>query len=320
MAALENGIPTVLIIDDDANIINLLSKRLEQEGFKVKSAKDGNTGLDLANDQIPNIILLDLLMPEMSGRETLKELKSNPDTALIPVIILSAVADTEDKIDGLAMGANDYIVKPFRFQEVLARINTQLRISSMQKELEQKHSDLLEKNKILAQLAITDPLTGLLNKGYLMKRLKSEVSRSVRHSETIACMMVDLDFFKKINDNHGHLVGDTALKHVARIIKDATRSTDIVTRYGGEEFFVICPNSSVEGALNLAERIRFNVEKTPFVANKNTTVYLTVSIGVKCAVFDPSVDTEIASGTLIHDADLALYKAKSGGRNRFEMA
>lgn len=320
MAALKNVSPTVLIIDDDANIINLLSKRLEQEGFKVISAKDGKLGIEFASSGAPNIILLDLLMPEMSGKEVLKELKNNPDTALIPVIILSAVADTEDKIDGLSMGANDYIVKPFRFQEVLARINTQLRIASMQKELEQKHSDLLEKNKILAQLAITDPLTGLLNKGYLMKRLKSEVSRSARYSETISCMMVDVDFFKKINDSHGHMVGDTVLKHVARIIKDATRSTDIVTRYGGEEFFVICPNSTLDGVMNLAERVRYNVENTPFMVDKNTSLSLTVSIGVKCAEFDPAVDAEIASSTLIHDSDLALYKAKSGGRNRVEIA
>lgn len=320
MTTLESEKPTVLIIDDDANIINLLSKRLEQEGFNVNSAKDGKMGIDIASSDTPNIILLDLLMPEMSGKEVLKELKSNPNTALIPVIILSAIADTENKIDGLSMGANDYIVKPFRFQEVLARINTQLRISSMQKELEQKHSDLLEKNKILAQLAITDPLTGLLNKGYLMKRLKSEVARSSRYSETISCMMVDVDFFKKINDSQGHLVGDTVLKHIARIIKDATRSTDIVTRYGGEEFFVICPNSTLDGVINLAERVRYNVENTPFIVDQNTSLSLTVSIGVKCAVFDPAVDTEIASSTLIHDADLALYKAKSSGRNRVEIS
>jgi diguanylate cyclase (GGDEF)-like protein len=190
----------------------------------------------------------------------------------------------------------------------------------MQKELEQKHSDLLEKNKILAQLAITDPLTGLLNKGYLMKRLKSEVARSSRYNETISCMMVDVDFFKRINDSHGHLVGDTVLKHIARIIKDATRATDIVTRYGGEEFFVICPNSTLDGVLNLAERVRYNVENTPFVIDQNTTLSLTVSVGVKCAIFDPSVDTEIASSTLIHDADLSLYKAKSSGRNRVEIS
>lgn len=315
----ENDSSTVLIIDDDANIINLLSRRLTQEGFNVISAKDGTTGLELANSSFPDIILLDLLMPEVSGKEVLVKLKSNPDTAPIPVIIVSAVADTEDKIDGLSLGANDYIVKPFRFQEVIARINTQLRITFMQKELKQKHNDLLEKNKLLKRLAVTDPLTGLLNKGYLLKRLRSEISRSARYNEPISGMMLDIDYFKKINDNYGHLAGDVALKHVARIIKEVTRNVDIVTRYGGEEFFVICPNTSLEGVINLAERIRETVEKTPCIVDNSTSISLTISIGVKCSYFDPEINPDTATHNYISDTDSALYRAKSKGRNVIEV-
>lgn len=310
---------TILLVDDDANIINLLSKRLTQEGFHVISAKDGKSGIDLAASQIPDIILLDLLMPEVSGKDVLKELKNNPDTASIPVIIVSAVADTEDKIDGLSLGANDYIVKPFRFQEVIARINTQLRIAMLQKELEQRHNDLLEKNKLLKKLAVTDPLTGLFNKGYLMKRLHSEIARSARYNEPISGIMIDIDFFKKINDTYGHLVGDEVLKHISRIIKELTRSIDIVTRYGGEEFFVICPNTSLEGVVNLGERIRERVEKTPFIVDNNVIVSVTVSVGIKCENLNLSVNPDTATTTLINSADLALYKAKSNGRNRVEI-
>lgn len=311
---------TILIIDDDVNIVNLLSKRLSQEGFDILSAKDGLTGLQIAKSNTPDIILLDLLMPEMSGKDVLKELKSSSNTHFIPVIIISAVADTEDKIDGLAMGANDYIVKPFRFQELLARINTQLRIVYLHKELEQKHHDLIEKNKILEQLAITDPLTGLYNKGYLLKRLLSEVSRSSRHGESIACIMLDIDHFKKINDTYGHLVGDEILKFVSKIIKEITRVSDIVTRYGGEEFLVICPNSQQEGVVQLAERMRQAVENTRFLLDDGVELTLTISAGVKCTIFDKMIDPEVASGSLIHEADLALYRAKSKGRNLVEIA
>lgn len=309
----------ILIIDDDVNIINLLAKRLTQEGFNIISAKDGKHGVELAASQLPDIILLDLLMPEMSGKDVLKEIKNNPSTSLIPVIIVSAVADTEDKIDGLALGANDYIVKPFRFQEVIARINTQLRIASMQKELESKHNDLLEKNKLLKKLAVTDPLTGLFNKGYLMKRLRSEVCRSIRYGEPIAGIMIDIDHFKKFNDTYGHLVGDEVLKYIAKIIKEAARNVDIVTRYGGEEFFIICPNTSLEGSLNLAERIRETVQKTPFNVDGNQSIGVTISVGIKCTTFEPDVDPEAATNTLINSADLALYKAKAEGRNLVEI-
>lgn len=311
----DENVATVLIVDDDANIINLLNKRLTQEGFNVISARDGKSGIDLVKSELPDIILLDLLMPEVGGKEVLKELKEDVETSSIPVIILSAVADTEDKIDGLSLGANDYIVKPFRFKEVIARINTQLRIASMQKELEQKHNDLLEKNKLLKKLAVTDPLTGLLNKGYLLKRLRSEISRSARYDEPISSIMIDIDFFKNFNDTHGHVAGDGALKHIARIIKEVARNVDIVTRYGGEEFFIICPNTGLEGVTNLAERIRETVESTPFILNKDVSLSITVSIGVKCDKFDSSADPELTSTSFIHATDLALYRAKSNGRN-----
>lgn len=310
--------PLILIIDDDANIINLLTRRLSQEGFNIISAKDGKSGLELARTKNPDLILLDLLMPEVSGKEVLVELKSDPYTSSIPVIIVSAVADTEDKIDGLSLGANDYIVKPFRFREVIARINTQLRIASMHKDLTEKHNDLLEKNKILRKLAVTDPLTGLLNKGYLMKRLQSEISRSARYNEPVSVIMLDIDFFKKINDTYGHLAGDETLKHIAKIIRDVTRNIDIVTRYGGEEFFIICPNTNLEGVVNLAERIRKTVENTPFVVDSNE-IRVTVSIGVKCEVYDPTVNVELATGKMIDDVDAALYRAKKNGRNRIEI-
>jgi diguanylate cyclase (GGDEF)-like protein len=311
---------TVLIIDDDSNITNLLSKRLSQEGFNVITAKDGQSGLQLAAQKLPDIILLDLLMPEMSGKDVLRELKSDSKTLSIPVIILSAIADTSDKIDGLSLGANDYIVKPFRFKEVLARVQTQLRIASTHKELEQKHNDLLEKNKILKKLAITDPLTGLFNKGYLMKRLRSEVSRSIRYNQPLCCIMVDIDSFKKFNDTYGHIVGDNVLKTIAKTLKDASRDCDIVTRYGGEEFLIICPNTTLDGACNLAERIRETVYSTSLPLEDNEDLFLSISAGVKCMYYTSEADTKAAANDMINAADLALYKAKSNGKNKVVVA
>lgn len=309
---------TILVIDDDTNITSLLARRLAQEGFDLMIANDGKSGLSLANNQFPDLILLDLLMPEMSGKEVLKELKENPTTSAIPVIIVSAVADTDDKIDGLSLGANDYIVKPFRFKEVIARINTQLRIASMQKNLEEKHNDLLEKNKVLKRLAVTDQLTGLLNKRYLMKRLRSEIFRSIRYGDPVSVIMLDIDHFKKFNDTYGHVAGDDGLRHVADIVKDVARTIDVVTRYGGEEFVIICPSTDLEGVVNLAERIRSTVEKTPCIVN-DFSVAITLSIGVKCMTFDSETDSEAATSQIIESADMALYEAKKNGRNRVEI-
>jgi two-component system, cell cycle response regulator len=309
---------TILLIDDDTSLTDVLSTRLNSVGFNVLVANSSEMGLKLTQISTPDIILLDLLMHAQDGRDILSSIKSNPVTENIPIIILSSDIDVNSKVYGFLTGANDYIVKPFRFAEVLARINTQIRILNMQKELKMKNQELLEKNLLLEKLAITDPLTGLYNRTYILDRLKTEILRSARYQESIAFLMIDVDYFKKINDSYGHLTGDAVLKIVANQLKNSVRDVDIIGRYGGEEFIVICPNTDCFGARIIGERIRQNTQNSIF-SLRDKKIEITLSLGVSSATPRVQINVDAFITKQIGDADIALYKAKSSGRNRVEM-
>ena len=309
---------TILLIDDETSLTDVLSSRLGSVGFNVLVANSSDMGLKLTQISTPDIILLDLLMQTKDGRDILSTIKSNPLTENIPIIILSSDIDVNSKVYGFLTGANDYIVKPFRFAEVLARINTQIRILNMQKELKMKNQELLEKNILLEKLAITDPLTGLFNRVYILDRLKTEILRSTRYKESIAFLMIDVDYFKKINDTYGHLAGDSVLKVVANQLKNSVRDVDIIGRYGGEEFIVICPNTDSFGAKIIGERIRQNTCQSSF-SLRDKKINITLSIGVSSATPRVQINVDSFITKQIGDADIALYKAKSYGRNRVEM-
>jgi diguanylate cyclase (GGDEF)-like protein len=309
---------TILLIDQDLSLTDILSNRLDNVGFNILVANTPDMAMKLLQISTPDIILLDLLMKTTDGKDILCLIKSNEITTNIPVIILSSDIDVNSKVYGFLSGANDYIVKPFRFAEVLARINSQLRILNMQKELEKKNQELLEKNILLEKLAITDSLTGLYNRAYILDRLNTEVLRCARYKEAISFLMVDVDFFKKINDTFGHLTGDAVLKIVSTQIKNSIRDVDVVGRYGGEEFIVICPNTDLAGATIIAERIRTNALNSNFSLGKNE-ISITLSVGVSSNIPKIQVNVEAFITKQIGDADIALYKAKSSGRNRVEV-
>lgn len=309
---------TILLIDQDLSLTDILSTRLDNVGFNILVANNPDMAIKLAEISTPDIILLDLLMKTTDGKDILSLLKSSDIISHIPVIILSSDIDVNSKVYGFLSGANDYIVKPFRFAEVLARINSQLRILNMQKELEKKNQELIEKNLLLEKLAITDSLTGLYNRAYILDRLSTEVLRSARYKEAISFLMVDIDFFKKINDSFGHLTGDAVLKIVSTQLRNSIRDVDVVGRYGGEEFIVICPNTDLPGAKIIAERIRQNAMNSNFALGKNE-VSITLSIGVSSSVPKIQVNVEAFITKQIGDADIALYKAKASGRNRVEV-
>ena len=309
---------TICLVDSDISVTKVLSDRLQSVGFNVLTARDDEAAFKLIRSRTPDIILLDILMKMKNGEDILSAIKSDGISANIPIIILSSAIDVNSKVYGFLTGASDYIVKPFRFAEVLARINNQLRILDMQNELEKKNKELIEKNLLLQQMAVTDDLTGLYNKRYILSRLSGEISHAARYRESISFLMVDVDHFKQVNDTYGHVVGDILLKEIAEMLKKIVREFDVVARYGGEEFLIILPNGDTLGAKILAERLRESIEKTTFNIDGNKLL-VTVSIGVKSENVKPNANSSEEVIALINQADMALYRAKANGRNRVEI-
>lgn len=308
----------IMLINPDFDFTSEFADRLSRTGFDVLVANDAATAFKLLQISQPTLILLDILMKGDDGKDLLATLKDDAATSGIPVIILTSDADVNTIVYSFLQGANDYIAKPFVFPEILARINNQIKIVNMQKELELKNKELMKKNALLEQMAITDSLTGLYNKGYLLKRLESEILRAVRYNEITSLIIMDIDNFKEINDTHGHLFGDKVLKDISKLISDSVRDVDITARYGGDEFFVVCPNTDVNGAKILAERIRSSIENHKLKL-ENTSVSVSLSFGISSIGALNTSRVKPSLKKLINEADIALYRAKSAGRNRIEV-
>jgi len=305
----------LILLTPDKLIAKDLYERLSNVGFNVLVANDADTALNLIDVVNPSVIILDIAMQFHDGKELLTTLKSKINLINTPLIVLSEKADEDSLAYAFLQGASDYIVMPFQFKELLARINNRIRIRNIIKDLEEKNRELTKRNEILEQLAITDSLTELYNKGYILKRLKSELLRSARYNEPLSLIIIDIDYFKKINDSLGHIAGDDILSELSKVLVKSVRDVDIVSRYGGEEFIVVCPNTSLGGAAILAERIRENVQNTTFHSG-NIDLKLTVSIGLSSLSPSTTASGAINASKLIEEADLALYKAKSSGRNK----
>lgn len=285
----------ILIVDDERSNINALKYAL-QSMCSIYVAIDGTTALEIARKVIPDLILLDVLMPDISGYDVLAELKRDNLTHRIPVIFITGLDSIEDEEKGFALGAADYITKPFNNAIVKARVKTQLQI--------------IEYINTIEQLGSIDTLTNIPNRRGFDNRMNTEWIRSMREKEPISILMIDIDKFKLYNDTYGHLLGDNALKSVAAVIKKMLmRRTDVVSRWGGEEFIVLMLNTGLDGALVIAERIRAAVERE-IIQGTNTSV--TISIGVNSEI--PTTQRTISD--FISEADKALYAAKNSGRNR----
>lgn len=305
----------ILLLAPDKLLVNELSQKLGNVGFDVLAANDTATTLKLIEVVTPSVVLLDLSMKSPDGNDLLTLFKSKVNLINTPLIVLSSNTDSDTKVYAFLQGASDFVGKPIQFRELLARINNQIKIHNRLKELEEKIRELAKRNSVLEQLAITDSLTELYNKGYILQRLESEMIRSARYNEPISLIILDLDYFKKINDSFGHVAGDNILRKLAKILEESVRDVDIVARYGGEEFIVVCPNTSIGGAAILAERIRENVQNTIFHSG-SFDIKLTISLGLSSMSSSSLAGGEVNSSKLIEEADLALYKAKGSGRNR----
>lgn len=301
----------ILVVDDHEDNIELLRARLEARGYEVHGANDGHAALESVERICPDLILLDVMMPKMDGIEVVRRLKANEKLPFIPVIMQTALDSTENKVEGLDAGADDYITKPINFAELEARVNSLLRIKKLQTQLKERENELSELNDRLRQISLTDGLTGVENRRSLEERLKEMWSHSIRLHEPIALILCDIDKFKSVNDNYGHQAGDAVLKEFAQLLKDEAREIDRVGRYGGEEFLLILSGTVLDAAVTFAERLREKVENHTF-SFEGGTLCRTMSCGVAGSPHPKVKDQE----ALVRAADDALYVAKESGRNR----
>jgi len=299
----------VLLVEDDVIQAAATKEILMKVGYEVLHAEDGINAIRLVKSEKPDIILLDVVLPGMDGYEVCRWLKIEETTKGIPVIMLTMKKELSDKISGLQIGADDFLPKPYNELELNARIYALLRTKGLQDELRLKNRQLEELLDKVNYMAITDVLTGLYNRRRFHDVLSTEYERAKRYAVPFSLVMLDIDYFKKVNDTYGHSVGDVVLREVATILKNSIREIDTAARYGGEEFVVVLPNTEKENAQIFAERIRQAIERHAFSGvNKN----ITVSIGIG-GMPDAKVEDE---DKLIRCADFALYRAKQLGRNR----
>lgn len=297
----------LLVVDDDETHRTLVGKALEFEGYQVRTADSGEVALSLIEQWRPHLILLDIDMSGLNGLETLGKLRIRQDE-YISVIFVSAKSQTDDVIRGLDAGADDYICKPFAVLELLSRVRSQLRIKDL-------HDNLKKANDRLQELVDTDDLTGLFNMRSLYKSLDAELDRARRYNRTVGVIMMDLDHFKRANDENDHLFGSFVLAQVGRIIRDNIRKVDFAARYGGDEFLLVLTEIARDGAATFANRLRERIEQTEF-KNDLHAIHLSASIGL--AVVNPN-ERQVDARSLVRYADRALYLAKERGRNRVEV-
>jgi diguanylate cyclase (GGDEF)-like protein len=304
---------TILVADDEPVNRALIQRRLEREGYRVLTAKNGNEAVEKTKEALPDLVILDVMMPEMDGMDACRLIKEDEKTRDIPIIFLSARDETEMKVSGLTLGANDYISKPFKAEELLARVHVAIRLKRERDRLRTSAEEATIRAEVAQERAMTDALTGLLNRYGLQHVLAREHAEARRYNRPLSCLMIDLDNFKTINDTYGHAAGDLALQQVAGILREAVRGSDTVFRYGGEEFLVLLPETDLEGAAALGEKIRATASSRSFGEGQHVFNF-TLSAGAS------SICDNESGNDMIARADMALYHAKGQGRNRVESA
>jgi len=294
----------LLIVDDSATVRTAIRKTIEPTGLfdAYIEATDGREALQRLQEREIDLVLCDVVMPEVDGFAFLTEMKELPEHQDVPVIMLTAQDDVDKKVRGLELGASDYVTKPFAKDELIARVRVQLKVKLLQDRLR--------------EASITDYLTNRFNRRHFMQIFYTEFERARRHGHALSLALLDVDRFKRINDTNGHLYGDRILVAIAELIGANVRGEDVVARYGGEEFVVLLPHIGETGAKDAAEKIRGVIASHRFEGMGEEPV--TISIGVVTFQGDkPGIAT---IDTLLMLADRALYNAKDLGRNRVEAA
>ena len=301
---------TVLLAEDDAVFRSVLQSWLRKWGYQLTVAKDGSEAWEaLQSENSPHLLVLDWMMPGMDGPEICRRLRSVPDGPYHYIVLLTGRGEKQDIVDGLEAGADDYLTKPFDVNELKVRLRAGQRILDLEDGLVQAQAELQHR-------ATHDALTGVLNRGAVLAALASEMKHNVARGGRLGLLIADIDHFKKVNDTHGHLAGDAALRGVTERLRACMRGNDILGRYGGEEFLILAPRSDHHGVCALGERLRNAVEAEP-IPTEAGPLRITLSLGaVAVDVENPPRQPE----ELLRAADEALYRAKAKGRNRVEMA
>jgi two-component system, cell cycle response regulator len=295
----------ILVVDDNQDNIEIIATRLRFRGYEILEASDGAQALSLVRECAPDLLLLDVMLPDIDGYEISRRIKGAADLPFIPIILVTARDSTQDKVAGLDAGADDYLTKPINFPELEARVRSMLRIKRLQDELE-------EKNRELERLSISDGLTGLFNHRHIHDLLAEEYERVHRTHDCMSVAMFDLDRFKGVNDTYGHQAGDRVLVELADILRESARDIDRLGRYGGEEFIALLPETCIEDAAVFVERVRREVARHHFDIGREEPLHMTLSAGVATYPHEHIDSVE----TLVKLADQALYAAKESGRDR----
>jgi two-component system, cell cycle response regulator len=299
----------ILIAEDDPVSRRILQTFLVKWGYEVVVAEDGTQALALLERlDFPRLAVLDWMMPGLEGPQVCERIRKESNRAYIYILLLTARNQKEDILQGLESGADDYLTKPFDAQELRARLHVGQRILDLQDKLIAAQEELLFQ-------ATHDALTGVANRRVILDTLRRERSRQEREGGSFGIVLMDLDHFKYVNDQYGHLCGDSVLQEATRRVTQCVRPYDTVGRYGGEEFLIVVPSSDAMGTLGLAERIRKAIEAKS-ISTEAGQISLTASLGV--AVSSEAAPFE--SQALLQIADDALYRAKDHGRNRSELA
>lgn len=296
----------VLIAEDNRDLRDIVARMVKTLGHEVAVASTGKEALRYVYDHPPDIVLLDIMMPEMTGFEFCQALQAEEIARDVHIIIMSARDALEDKVKGLELGAADYLTKPFSLAELRARLQVGERLV--------RHRQSIKEQKAqFEHLAREDTLTGLSNRRHFDERLQEEWQRALRYGHSLALLMCDIDHFKQVNDAYGHACGDVVLKEIGQILLSGSRASDVVARYGGEEFVALLCEASLEQALAAAERLRVAVKVLSF-NHPSGSFHISMSVGIA------SSDNKNAEEPLrlLAEADEALYAAKGLGRDRVE--
>ncbi len=294
-----------MLADDDRLTREAVCSVLRAHGYTVDAVSDGQAAVERVARGGVDLVLLDILMPRLSGLEACRLIKGMTSDTFLPVVLLTVKTDSASRVEGLKIGADDYVCKPFDERELIARVEAMLRIKRL-------HDHVAEARAKLEQLSMKDELTGLYNYRYLHPRMTEEFKRAERYHDPLACLVIDIDRLQAHNDAGGRPAGDRIIRGVAESLRRSVREVDVVARFGGDEFLVLLPSTHFAGSVTVAERIWRDVAEQPVAPELRDAIPVTLSVGV--ALF-PSRDVR-TKDQLLRAADAALHHAKREGKNR----
>lgn len=301
----------ILLVDDEPTQRLIMARILRRAGYEVDTAGNGREALTKIESGDFHLLITDWEMPEMDGISLCRAMRASTREGYIYTLLLTARDSVEHVVAGLQSGADDYLTKPVIEPELIARLSTGKRIVTLERSLRAVN----EENR---RLSITDSLTGTYNRRYLMEQLPREIERAGRYARNLSVVMCDVDYFKRVNDTHGHLIGDEVLKMFAKSLQSGIRACDWVARFGGEEFVVVLPETTVDNAAIAAEHLRAEVEASPLLLADGTSLRITASFGV--AGWPGTVPHGPKLDVLMSKCDEGVYASKAAGRNRVTVA